>query len=307
MLQWVADPERGNMLPAGFRNPFAQGTRSGRRVAHDPLCSPEISTSMAADLVRACDRFQLAMFAPLLLYGLRPSELGWLLREYVDDQWLRVPCNLDLDYLTKGRRHKAFPLVDGLRGLWQTPGRPAEGLLYLQRRVAEGRLRPPLARQSLAGLVQEFRRRCAAAGQLSAETRRRLRGQLMKEAGQLNYDHIQAEFQHLTQQLGWPAAATLKDLRHLFASTLEDAGLPEFFRRYLMGHPIWFGARLRGDDLAVTPPGRFWTTWRAHEKRPCGSRMIRLPRGHVAGPRAIQGNGSHFIAKPFPASSTWHL
>jgi hypothetical protein len=28
----------------------------------------------------------------------------------------------------------------------------------------------------------------------------------------------------------------LKDVRHLFATTLGNAGMPEFYRRYLMGH-----------------------------------------------------------------------
>ncbi|NES72849.1 MAG: hypothetical protein F6K24_50470, partial [Okeania sp. SIO2D1] len=34
----------------------------------------------------------------------------------------------------------------------------------------------------------------------------------------------------------WPAAATLKDFRHLFATEMQNAGMPEHYRRYLMGH-----------------------------------------------------------------------
>ena len=36
--------------------------------------------------------------------------------------------------------------------------------------------------------------------------------------------------------MGWPAAATPKDFRHLFCTALENAGMPESYRRYLMGH-----------------------------------------------------------------------
>ena len=61
---------------------------------------------------------------------------------------------------------------------------------------------------------------------------------MLSEAGQLTYDHVQAEFQQLSQSLDWPASATLKDLRHLFATLLENAGVPEFVRRYLMGHSV---------------------------------------------------------------------
>jgi hypothetical protein len=39
----------------------------------------------------------------------------------------------------------------------------------------------------------------------------------------------------LARRLGWPPQATLKDLRHLFATTLNNAALPESYRRYLMG------------------------------------------------------------------------
>lgn len=56
----------------------------------------------------------------------------------------------------------------------------------------------------------------------------------MTAAG-LDYDRIQGEFDALARTLGWPKAATLKDLRHLFCTCLENAGMPEFYRKYLMG------------------------------------------------------------------------
>jgi len=52
----------------------------------------------------------------------------------------------------------------------------------------------------------------------------------------LDYDHVQGEFAKLAKGLGWPVSATLKDLRHLFATMLNNAGMPESYRRYLMGH-----------------------------------------------------------------------
>jgi len=73
-------------------------------------------------------------------------------------------------------------------------------------------------------------------GSLSAPERVRVRDQLLHEAGGINYDRIEQEFRGLTQQLKWPAQATLKDFRHLFCTTLANAALPEGFRRYLMGH-----------------------------------------------------------------------
>lgn len=85
-------------------------------------------------------------------------------------------------------------------------------------------------------LAAELRLRCEASHCDGAVQRRLARDRLMMDAGQLSYDHIEHEFQHLARRLAWPAAATLKDFRHLFSTCLESAGMPEYYRRYLMGH-----------------------------------------------------------------------
>lgn len=254
LLEWAADSERGKLLPDGFRNPFILRKNSSNRIVVDPICSLDITVGMAVDLAMAADSFQLGIFAPMLLYGLRPGELGWLFRENAGDDWLRVACVKELDYTTKGRRDKRLPIVDCLKKLWNTSGVHDSGLLFVKRRVAEGRISVPLLGQSLAALVDEYRCRCTAANSLSAAKKRQLRNRLMKEAGQLNYDHVEGEFRKLTRQLKWPANATLKDLRHLFATCLENAGVPEFYRRYFMGQsfgkaPIVTYTHLTGDKL----------------------------------------------------------
>lgn len=233
MLQWAADPDRGKLLPESFRNPFARrGQR--RQVAADPVGDPDITTSMAVDLILACDAFQLRAFAPLVLYGLRPGELGWLFYEWIKNDWVHVRCLPELDYLTKGHRDKRFPAVRCLEPLWYSSV-GAGGLVYGSRRVAEGRKSLPAVGLHLRKLAAEYERRCQKHGANSASDRRRIRNSLMKDAGQLNYDHIEAEFGKLARRLNWPASATLKDLRHLFSTSLENAGVPVFFRRYFMG------------------------------------------------------------------------
>ena len=236
MFQWAADPDRGKLLPEDFRNPFIGRKQRTNQVAKDPVCNPDITTTMAVDLIMSADRYQLAIFAPLVLYGLRPGELGWLFRESHDGQWLHVTCLPELDYMTKGRRNKQFPSVDGVSALWSPEDTLGDvGLLFLHRRVAEGCVTPPLRGKPLVSLAEEYRRRCKTSKFSSAAERRRIRDLLMREAGQLNYDHVEAEFGKLARQLNWPATATLKDLRHLFATSLENAGVPEYFRKYFMG------------------------------------------------------------------------
>lgn len=102
LLEWACDPQRGGLLPGDFRNPFARRTKESRTFAADLLQEPDISVPMAVDLVSACDDFQLAIFATLLLYGLRPGELGWVFREDLEQGWLRVRCHVELDHFTTG-------------------------------------------------------------------------------------------------------------------------------------------------------------------------------------------------------------
>jgi hypothetical protein len=102
LFEWAADPERGNLLPEGFRNPFRGSSPPRSVLQEDPLAEPDITLDMAMDLIAACDRYQLRLFVPMLLFGLRAAEPCYLFREYVDSDWLRVPNNLDLYYRTKG-------------------------------------------------------------------------------------------------------------------------------------------------------------------------------------------------------------
>jgi hypothetical protein len=144
LFEWAADPDCGGLLPDGFRNPFR---RSGERRSPqqgDPLAEPDVTLPMAIDFVGACDAYQLRLFAPLLLFGLRAAEPCLLFAEYLDGQWLRVPCNPELDYQTKGRRDKRFPLIEDLEPLWGLlrDGRE-HGLLYERRAVVTGKEKAP--------------------------------------------------------------------------------------------------------------------------------------------------------------------
>jgi hypothetical protein len=88
----------------------------------------------------------------------------------------------------------------------------------------------------VADLVREYRCRCERSGAASAAARQWARDSVFRDAGGLTYDHVQGEFGRLARGLGWPPAATVKDLRHLFATTMNNACMPEAYRKYLMGH-----------------------------------------------------------------------
>jgi hypothetical protein len=235
---WAADPDRGALLPEAFRTPFRQAGGGRRVFKGDPLAGPAVTLAMAVDLALAADAFQLRLFAPMILFGLRAAEPCLLFVEHLRDGWLRVPCVPELDLWTKGRIDKSLPLVDELAPFWDLlAGGRTGGLLLERRAVAEGGEPAPLRGLPLPDLVTEYRRRCATAGNSpGASGRRRVRGRLLRDAGGLNYDDVEGEFRRLAGRLGWPRAATLKDFRHLFATAMNDAGMPDAHRRYLLGH-----------------------------------------------------------------------
>ena len=237
LFAWGCDPDRGGLLPDGFRNPFLRSGTRAPVLKGDPLAAPDVTLPMAIDLIRACDAFQLRLFVPLLVFGLRAAEPCVLFADHLHDGWLSVPCIPELGLLTKGRRDKRFPLLEELEPFWDVFRAGKEkGLLLERRAVTEGREKAPLRAVPLPELIREYRSRCEQTNAKSADERVSIRDGVLRDAGGLDYDHIQSEFSKLTNGLGWPTHATLKDLRHLFATTLNNAGVPDGYVRYLMGH-----------------------------------------------------------------------
>ena len=238
MLEWAVDPERGNLLPAGFRNPFV---RSGRRgsVHIDQFGEPDITLQMATDFISNCDAYQLRLFAPMIVYGLWASEPCFLFKEDLDGHWLKVPCRPELAYLPKGRREKRLPLIPCVQRLLESrEDHSGNGLLYLRRSAIQGRDDVPLIAYSADELAAEFHAQCSGKGVRTARGRRRLRDRLFKEAGAITYENVAAEFRKLARRLNWSADATLKDFRHLFATAMENGSMPEHYRKYLMGQSV---------------------------------------------------------------------
>jgi hypothetical protein len=243
LYAWAADPDRGRLLSDGFRNPFERASAARSIAPRDPLAAPDVTTAMAVELVNACDRYQLRLFAPMVLFGLRAAEPCFLFAEDLTADWLAVPNRPALAVLTKGRRDKWFPLVPALAPLWDLlRAGLAGGLLFHRRAVGEGRERPPLAGRSADGLTDEYRRRLTKQSHSTARVRQQVRDQVFRDAGGITYDDVEGEFKRLAGRLSWPPAATPKDLRHLFATTMTDAGVTDGYLKYLMGHAPGRGA-----------------------------------------------------------------
>ena len=70
MYAWAADPDRGALLPDGFRNPFHK-VGSNRILAVDPLGEPDVTLHMAVEMLQHSDAHQLRLLGPILFFGLR--------------------------------------------------------------------------------------------------------------------------------------------------------------------------------------------------------------------------------------------
>lgn len=231
MFLWACDPNRGAILGDGFANPFANVSRRTNCVARDLFGEPDITVEMAGSFLRECDSFQLPIFSLLVFYGLRPSELTYAFRESLTPEWLSIVCHPELSYFTKGRRDKRLPLLPPIRTLLRDSKQHKAGLLFQNRRVHEGKVTPRLIAADMPKLVAEYQ----ALRTDSSLTKSRAKTLLLIEAGGLTYDYIQNEFKKIARKLDWPKAATLKDFRHLFNTEMQNAGMPEFYRRYLLG------------------------------------------------------------------------
>ncbi len=235
MYEWAIDPDGGKLLPQDFRNPFRRALGS-RRPAADMTAAPDITATMAANFLAAADDFQLPLFCALLFFGLRAAEPCMLLFEDIKDCWLHVDCKPELDFETKGHRNKRFPLVETVGELISKHAKQRRGgMLFLRRDVAGGRTNVAIADVNHETLVGEYRRRLGNGG---ADSRKRaeVRDTLFRDCGALNYDAIETEFKTVARRLNWPKTATLKDLRHLFCTAMSNSGMPEGYRRFLMGH-----------------------------------------------------------------------
>ena len=63
-----------------------------------------------------------------------------------------------------------------------------------------------------------------------------LAARLWNEWGMVDTDRIRTDFMRLTKQIGATEITAPKTLRHLFATTLQDANVDPMIRNELMGH-----------------------------------------------------------------------
>ncbi len=228
-------------LPPYANNPFTL-IDIDRIPVEDAKPFVDLPTEKQCELLMACDEWAFPIIATLMLTGVRPGELTHLL--VPDDLdltggWLHIRNKPELDWQVKTRNERSIPLHPQLILLLRKHvGIRRSGPLFTRRGVVCSGL--PLTGRTRAALVAELNLRVEAAVQAVDQPPRLLRQRhaknVWRDAGAVRPDKLREAFMKLTAQIGMPEVTTPKTLRHLFATTLQDANTDPLIRNQLMGH-----------------------------------------------------------------------
>ena len=194
-------------------------------------------------LLEACDERQFPIFLTLMLTGLRPGELTHLLIEDLDFEggWLHIRNKPDLGWRIKTRNERRIPMIAELaQTLRLAVGSRCHGPVFMRPRFAHGNL-PPLCERRRDAIAREIIDRTNAAVQATgdAASRRQVHGIVQgvwRDMGMLKIDRLRLEFVGLTARIGLKELTMPKTLRHMFATSLQDANVDPLIRNEVMGH-----------------------------------------------------------------------
>lgn len=275
LIRWAVERER---LPATALAvvPHLHQRRKPTRVTNPvPITHEQLNLLFAA----AESPAELLPIALIAYHGLRPSEAAWLMAERIDFEggWITYGGIEELGHRTKGNVEKRLPIPEHLRQLLESvlgDRRTGPVLLRATGPNLHADHRSPCApRHSPSPRRSSGRRRTGGSTRATGPRRRdvpplaalcaRVRAdapnswsarhaagkRALLAAGGVDGDHLRRLFRRLARRAGLPRAITPKALRHLFATTLEQAGVGYYTRRYMLGHAV--SERGRRDATAV--------------------------------------------------------
>jgi site-specific recombinase XerD len=243
--------------------PYAENPFSVIEIDRIPIEDSKPITLLTAEQERAfleaCDDWHFPIFLTLTLTGMRPGELTHLLLpEDLDlaDGWLYVRNKPELGWQVKTRNERKIPLVpEHVQILEQLVGDRRAGPVFLRRRFMHGTF-PVLAAMSRVVMKEEVFRRVARLDRGGGDTSRQMQSALCRklwvEAGAIREERIRSQFMLLTRRIGLPNATAPKVLRHMFATSLQDANVDPLIRNQLMGHTPADRGRSYSGPLSMT-------------------------------------------------------
>jgi integrase len=231
-------------LPAYAANPFSK-LGIERMPIEDAKPIRPLATEQEVAFFQACDEWQFRVFFTLAFTGLRIGELTHLLVDNdlrPDEDVIRVTNKPCLGWQVKTRNLREVPLLPEVKRVLSAcvAGR-SSGPVFLRRRFANSATLPRLFGRTMVELEQEVARRTEVAqGVREARLTRldlaRIGRSVWRDAGAIKETIIRNEFMRVTKRVGLEHLTCPKDLRHLFATSLQAAGVDPMVRRDVMGH-----------------------------------------------------------------------
>ncbi|CAN5912676.1 hypothetical protein BH23PLA1_BH23PLA1_35430 [soil metagenome] len=235
---------RRRMLPAYAENPFTRfPIDSLRDRDEDDVDQHVFSAAQERDFFAACSEWQRGIFTMLATYGLRVGELTHLLIEDVNFEAgsITIRSKPELLWHVKTGRRRQLPLVLSIREmLLQRIGDRKTGFVFLNQEHHNRHLKPSRSfssavtfRSHLEAIIADL---VASHPEASEREKRRVVTAFCRTMGQIPEKRVRGEFMKLTRAIGCPQFTRAHDLRHLFSSRAQEAGVNPLLVQELLGH-----------------------------------------------------------------------
>ena len=234
---------RRRMLPHA-ENPFSRFPIDKLR---DPTSEDEgqrvFTPAQERAFLVACSEWQRGIFLTLATYGMRVGELTHLLIENVDLNagTIQICSKPELSWRVKTARRRQLPLTTDMRTLFERLiGDRKAGFIFLNEQYFAGGAKLAARFETAQAFHRQLER--VAADHLesnpdaSEREKRRAVERYCRKQGQIPVKRVRSEFCKLTRQIGCPEFTRAHDLRHLFPSRAQEAGVNPLLVQELLGH-----------------------------------------------------------------------
>ena len=240
-FNWAA---KHRMLPPFRPNPFILfGIDQLKDRVSEPSKEQLFTPAQERAFFAACNPWQRDVFTILASLGLRVGELTHLLIEDVDlaHDVLIVRSKPWMHWTVKTGRERQLPLLPETREiLVRAIGGRKAGFVFLNAEYLSGRQRLAHVFSSPQGFKGQVERLVAEllARQPDADEReqKRIVVAFCRTMGQIPEKRLRCEFMALTQKIGCPEFTRVHDLRHLFTSRAQAAGINPILVQEMLGH-----------------------------------------------------------------------
>jgi site-specific recombinase XerD len=234
---------RRRLLPPFAPNPFTLFPIDKLNERAEQASKNIFSREQEQAFFAACTAWQRPLFATLASYGLRVGELTHLLVEDVDldSDFFVIRSKPELFWSVKTGRERRLPLLPGMKAIIRKAigGRKA-GFVFLNEEFVTGKSRtaatfatPQAFKNHVAKVAAEELERNPGAGE---REQRRVVVAFCRKMGQIPEKRVRCEFMGLTEKIGCPEYTRAHDLRHLFASRAQAAGINPILVQQMLGH-----------------------------------------------------------------------